>query len=126
MLPVILFIIKLYARLDIFKLIKRKHGQVLLNEVRTLEKFITKKKKLQLDIDFIKSCKRERLIPVFANIKLSIYYGKSKLKQKIARLIMETEIQNKHLEKKETRKIILEISAAIRKKTTKLIYFTIS
>ena len=36
---VILFVIKLYARTDIFKRIKNKHGQSVLNVVRKLENF---------------------------------------------------------------------------------------
>ena len=89
---VILFVIKLYARNDIFKSIKKKHGQSVLNVVRKLEDVKTKINKLQEDIKFIKPCKRENLIPTFANVKLAIKTGNAKLKKKIAHLILETEV----------------------------------
>ena len=41
---------------------------------------------------FIKTCKRENLIPTFANVKLAIKTGNAKLKKKIAHLILETEV----------------------------------
>ena len=56
--------------------------------------------KVQADIKFIKLCKQENLIPTFANIKLSLKHSNNKLKKRIARILMETEIQNKHREKK--------------------------
>ena len=45
-------------------------------------------------------CKRENLIATFANVKLTIKTGNTKLKKKIACLIFETELQNKHFEKR--------------------------
>ena len=56
--------------------------------------------KVQADIKFIKTCKSERLIRTFANFKLAIKNAKHKLKSKIARLILETELQSKHNQKK--------------------------
>ena len=56
--------------------------------------------KVQADIKFIKTCKSERLIPTFPNVKLAIKNAKHKLKLKIARLIMETELPSKHNQKK--------------------------
>ena len=52
----------------------------------------TKITKLQEDIKFVKPCKQENLIPTFANVKLAIKTGKTKLKKKIARLILETKL----------------------------------
>ena len=49
----ILFIIKLYARLNIFKRLK-KHGQAIYKLSKTLENQIAKHRKIQLDISFIK------------------------------------------------------------------------
>ena len=89
---VILFIIKLYARNDIFKLARKKHGQNISKVVRKYEKLQSQLLKVQTDIKFIKTCKSERLIPTFANVKLAIKNGKHKLKSKIAPLIMETEL----------------------------------
>ena len=60
----------------------------------------TKITKLKEDIKFVKPCKQENLIPTFANVKLAIKTGKTKLKKKIARLILETKLQNKYFEKR--------------------------
>ena len=54
---VLLFIIKLYVRNNIFKRIKKKHGQDILSQVRLLENLKTKYMKVQTDIKFIKVCK---------------------------------------------------------------------
>ena len=80
---VILFIIKLYARNNIFKHAK-KHGQDLIKVVRDFEQKKTKFEKLDADIAFIKLCKREQLIPTFAKVNVSIRNGIFKL-NRIAR-----------------------------------------
>ena len=92
---VILFIIKLYARHNIFKHIKKNHGHDLIKVVRDFEQKKTKFKKLVADIAFIKLCKKEQLIIIFAKVNVSIRNGTYKLKRKITRLLMETELQNK-------------------------------
>ena len=51
--------------------------------------------KVQADTKFIKLCKQENLIPTFANIKLSLKHNNNKLKKRIPRIVIETEIQNK-------------------------------
>ena len=56
--------------------------------------------KTVVDIKFIKSCKTENVILTFANVNLSTRYGSYKLKKRIARIIMENELQYKHKEKK--------------------------
>ena len=96
---VILFIIKLYAKY-IFTRIKKKHGQ----HVRSYESLMTKYMKVTADIKFIKLCKVEKIMPTFAKVNLSIKSGSRKLKLRIARLVMESEIQSKHLEKKKLKK----------------------
>ena len=55
--------------------------------------------KVTADIKFIKLCKVEKIMPTFAKVNLSIKSGSRKLKLRIARLMMESEIQSKHLEK---------------------------
>ena len=102
----ILFIIKLYSRNNIFKHIKKKHGHDLIKVVRDFEQKKTKFKKLVADIAFIKLCKKEQLIPTFAKVNVSIRNGTCKLKRKIAHLVMVTELQNKHREKRKLRKDI--------------------
>ena len=70
----------------------------------------TKNIKLQEDIKFVKLCKQENLIPTFANVKLAIKPGKTKLKKKITRLILETELQNKYFEKRKLKKDVTEVN----------------
>ena len=60
--------------------------------------------KFTADIKFIKLCKVEKIVPTFAKVNLSIKSGSRKLKLTIARLVMESEIQSKHLEKKKLKK----------------------
>ena len=61
----------------------------------------------------IKLCKQENLIPTFANIKLSLKHN-NKLKKRIARIAMETEIQNKHREKKSFKKEVRQKSILLK------------
>ena len=99
----------LYARMSTFKYINKKHGQNVMKIVRTYESLKTKLMKVEADIRFIKSCKKDSLIPTFAKVKLAIKSGNWKLHLRIARIIMETEIQNKHQEKKNLKKEIASI-----------------
>ena len=65
---------------------------------------MTKYMKATADITFIKLSKVEKIIPTFAKVNLSIKSGSRKLKQPIAKLVMESKIQSKHLEKKKLKK----------------------
>ena len=56
--------------------------------------------KIQEDITFIKKCKLENIIPTSAKVKLSIKSGNTKLHKRIAKIVLETELQNKHQQKK--------------------------
>ena len=69
-----LFIIKLYAQINIFKTIK-KHEQDIYKLTKTLEDKITKHRKVKLDIISIKKCKKENIIPAFAKVNVSIKHG---------------------------------------------------
>ena len=119
---VILFAIKLHAQTDIFKHIKRKHGQSVLYVARKLENVKTKIIKLQGDIKFIKTCKRENIIPTFANVKLAIKTGNTKLKKKIDRLILEKELENKHFEKQKLKKDFREINISLKSSLNIILY----
>ena len=77
--------------------------------VRSYESLKTKLMKVQADIQFIKSCKKENLIPIFAKVNLAIKSDSRKLKLSLAR-IMESEMENKHDEKKKLKKEIVTIS----------------
>ena len=88
----------------IFSNALEKHGQSVLNVVRKLENIIAKIVKLQEDNKFIKTCKRENVISTFASVKLAIKTGNTKLEKKIACLILETEVQNKHFVKRKLKR----------------------
>ena len=77
-------------------ILRRSNRHDLIKIVRDFEQKKTKFEKLVADIAFIKLCKKEQLIPTFAKVNVSIRNGTYKLKRKIARLVMETELQNKH------------------------------
>ena len=121
---VILFIIKFYAQYDILRFIKKKHGQNVITVIRSLEQMQTKYVKIDADIKFIKSCKKENLILTFEKTNFSIKSGRYKLKQKIARLIMNTELQNKHIQKQKLKKKIKKICTEL-KRTVSLIILNI-
>ena len=63
----------------------------ILNIVRKHEQFQSNLTKIQPGMVFIKTCKVEQLLPIFANSKLATQYGNKKLKMKLSRLIMEPE-----------------------------------
>ena len=75
--------------------------------VRSYELLMTKYMKVTADIKFIKLCKVEKIIPTFAKVNLSIKSGGRKLKIRIARLVMESDIQSNHLESKKLKKELL-------------------
>ena len=93
------FIIKLLAQTNIFNTIKEKHGLYTLRAVRNYERLLKRQAKARCDIPFLLNCKKECLSPTFARPKLSIK-ATSKLCSKITKLIVETELENKHRKKK--------------------------
>ena len=74
--------------------------------------------KLKADIDFIKCSKREAIISTFAKVYLSIKSGGYKLKKKTAKLVMDTELCDKHHEMrklpKQIRDLIIELKSSLR------------
>ena len=117
-----LFIIKLYSQKNIFKYIKKKHGKDIYNIVRSFENLKTKYEKTKLDIQYIKLCKQERLLPTFVRIKLSIQTKNNKLKERIGRIIMEHELERKHHERKQLKKEIKSISIQLKMSLSMIIY----
>ena len=111
---VILYLIKLIVRLNIFKHIEKKHVQSTLGIVRSLEKVKRKWFKIRQDINFIKICKKEDLIPTFAKEKLAIKSGNNRVKQKIAIVIMNAELQQKHYEKCQLKREMIILSAQLK------------
>ena len=112
---VISFILKLLSRKNLFNNIKEKHGNETVRLCRQLEKSTIKYGKVKMDLDFLLTCKKENLIPAFAKPKLSIAADR-KLRLKIAKLIVKTEIKNKHGIKKELSKKMHEANTNLKSK----------
>ena len=122
---VILFVIKLYARINIFRLIRGKHGQEVLKHIRSLEDNKGRLMKIEADISFIKACKAEQLIPTFAKVKLSIKSANRKLQYKMARLVMEAELKDKHNSKKKLKNIIRRLTFDLKRKVSFILFTAI-
>ena len=103
------FAIKLLARLSIFEYIEKKHGRLVLENIRSLEKAKCKWFKISKNINFIKTCKTENLLTTFAKVKLVIKSGNKKIQRKIARIIMNTELQQKYYEKRKLKPEIIQL-----------------
>ena len=98
---VILLVIKLYDQVNIFRHFKKMHGQDIIHVARKLEVLINKHTKIQLVINFMKTCKMEDLMPTFANVNVLIKHGLIKLKVKIAGALMEAEIKINMIKKED-------------------------
>ena len=92
----LLFIDKLYSGINIFKFIKKKHGNDIYKVVRTFKNIKTRCEKNLLDIKFLKICKEDHLIPTVTNIRLATSGTNINFKHCIARIILEDELQHKH------------------------------
>ena len=123
---VILFVIKLYARINIFRLIRGKHRQEVLKHIRSLEENKSRMMKIEADISFIKACKAEQLIPTFAKVKLSIKSANRKLHYKMARLVMEAELKDKHNLKKKLKNIIRILTLDLKRKNSFILFTAIT
>ena len=111
---ILLFTMKLLARLSILKYIENNHGRLVLENVRSLEKAKSKWFKISKDIKFIKTCKIENLLPTFAKVKLAIKSGNKKIQQKTASIIMNTELQQKYHEKRKLKREITQLSMKLK------------
>ena len=89
----------------------------MLKNLRLYEKLKTKCVNLKNYILFIKSCKKEVIIPTFAKVNLSIKSGDCKLKHKIAKSILDTELSKKHHQsgkfRKEIGSVKLELKSSL-------------
>ena len=65
----------------------------------SLKQMQTKYMKINADIKFIKPCRKENLILTFPKVNASIKIGSYKLKRKTARLLINTQLQNKFIQK---------------------------
>ena len=68
---------------------------------------------------------KRNLSPTFATVNLAIKHGTMRLKKKITRTIMNAELQNKHKEKRNLKKQILETSSQLIRCLTNIIYITL-
>ena len=87
-----LFIVKLYSQINIFNFIKKKNWKDIYTAVRTSENIKTRHERTLLNIKFLKICKVEHLILIFANTPLATNGNNTKLKHRIARIILEHEL----------------------------------
>ena len=91
---VIHFLIRLYARRNIFQHITEKYGQNTTKLARSIERKRTKLRRIKSDLTFLTTCKRNKLIPTCAKPKISIKINYS-IRWKIASTIIDAEIRNK-------------------------------
>ena len=120
MLPllIILFVIKLYARNNIFKCIKKKHGQDIIMIVRYYDEPLKAKLvKVLADIKFSKPCRKENLIPI-----LAFKSSSRELELPLVRMITESDMENKHHEKSKPKKEIVPISNQLKGVLGLLVY----
>ena len=115
---VISFIIKLYARIIIYKHIEKKHEQDIIKIVRLYKKLESKYVKLKADIDFTKCCKRETIILIFAKVNLLNKNGGYKLTKKINTLVIDTDLADKHQEMRKLRKQIRDVIIELKSSRT--------
>ena len=98
-----------------FKYVKKKHGQDIITVMRSIEKTQRKFMKVSADIKYIKTCKKERLTPTFAKGNISLKSASFKPKWKIATFIMESEMQNKHSEKRKLKKELKQMRKILKR-----------
>ena len=118
---VIIFIIKILARSKLFNVIREKHGQDTLRAVRYYERQLRRLEKLKDDLRFLLKCKKEHLTPNFAKPRFSIKTDR-KTTARIGRIILETEIGNKHKTKKKIEEKLATVSSRLATKLTFLEY----
>ena len=116
-----MFIIKLCARINIFKTLK-KHGKDIYKLSKTFENRTSKHWKIKLDISFIKQCKKENITPTFAKVNVAIRHGTYKLKKKVVHTVMVTELQNKHHERRKLKKDIIKTTSKLKSSISFIMY----
>ena len=91
---IILFLIRLYARIT-----EEKYGCTGIKVAKSIEIYCTKLSKIKCGIDFLLTCKRNNLTPTFPRTKLAVKVS-FQLRNKISRQIIDAELKNKHRKKK--------------------------
>ncbi len=113
MLHVIIFLIKFLARLNLFSYIQLKHGQTTLAIVRRFEQMKYRIVKIDGDICFIKKCIKESLSPTFARTSVHLKGDNVKLKDKLRKVILNTELNNKNTEKRRLMKSFKQLQGQL-------------
>ena len=72
--------------------------------------------KIEADISFNKACKAKQLIPMFAKVKLSIKSVNRKLQYKMAKLVIQTELKDKHRLKSKLKNMIRRLTFDLKRK----------
>ena len=72
--------------------------------VRSYESLMTKYTKIHINLKFIKSGKKERLILKFAKVDLAIGNGSTKFNLRLARIEMENTMDNIHHQKRKLKR----------------------
>ena len=75
-----------------------------------------------LDIKFLKQCKQEQLLSAFANVRLSTKGSNIKLKHRIARIIIEDELQYNYQHKKKLKNEIKNLSIQLKFSFSTILY----
>ena len=58
--------------------------------------------KAQADIEFIKHCKSEDIIPISSKVNVSWKHSNHKLKSSMAKIVMEADLQQKNIVKRKS------------------------
>ena len=66
---VILFLLRLYARINIFRQIEEKYGQKEIKLARVIQKQLSRIAKIECGRKYLLFCKRNNLTPLFARPK---------------------------------------------------------
>ena len=114
---VIIFVIKLLSKNHLFTYIKEKYGEPTRRQCRSFERALMRYEKLKCDLDFLKTCKNEKLIPTFAKPKISID-ADFKIRRDIAAIIIRAEIRNKHRIKNSIKEQLRNESKVLQDKTS--------
>ena len=108
--------VKLRARINIFRSIRGKHRKEVIKHIRSLEDNKSRLMKIEADISFIKACKTKQLIPIFVKVKLSIKSVNRKLQYKMVKLVTQTELKDKHCSKSKLKTMIRRLTFDLKRK----------
>ena len=85
--------LKFPAQDSIIKILRRRYGDGLVKKIRKFEKFDFKYRKALLDLEFLQSCKKEKLIPKFLQFKV----GNKRLESSEAYLSCQRRLLNQEM-----------------------------